>query len=574
MTRKFAPATALALAVLATQPVSAADYFFDASAPGGGNGSAANPWSSLSSFNSLDLAPGDYVNLAGTFDVPSGGLTLTSEDSGTAANPVTIRGFNGSKATLNAGNSFGLSATNVGGVKVESLRLLGSGPTSRGGDGLYTNTYDGIRFFNDQGDKKQTVHINDVHVEGFGKNGIRVEGINGASGFDDVRITNALAHRNQVAGVSFEGDYNAANKSAFTNVYIGKVTASDNRGRANRPQEGNTGNGIVIGQVNGAVIERSVAHHNGIDGASKLGGAVGIWAWDSNGVVIQHNESYANGTAGHHDGGGFDLDGGVTNSVMQYNYSHDNDGAGFLLAQFSGAREYSGNVVRFNITQNDGRKNGYGGIHSFGPITSADVYNNTVFMSPALKADLRSDSDVPAGIKFRDGSTKNIRFFNNLIILTDEVGGTNADPGIWAIPVSFKDAGASGFEFLNNNYWKMDGSPLGNSSDPQAINLDPMLFAAGLGSELDNADDLEELLEAYKISDLSPLIDRGLDLSSAGIDAGLRDFYGLGKHGASWEIGASESIAGGVAVPEPAGFAAVALAGIAALSRRRSDSAR
>ena len=47
----------------------------------------------------------------------------------------------------------------------------------------------------------------------------------------------------------------------------------------------------------------------------------------------------------------------MKNSVMQYNYSHDNDGAGYLLAQFTYAREFTNNIVRYNISENDGRKN-------------------------------------------------------------------------------------------------------------------------------------------------------------------------------------------------------------------------
>ena len=52
----------------------------------------------------------------------------------------------------------------------------------------------------------------------------------------------------------------------------------------------------------------------------------------------------------------------MTNSVMQYNYSHDNDGAGYGLYQGSTSAPWSNNVVRYNISQNDGRKNGYGAI--------------------------------------------------------------------------------------------------------------------------------------------------------------------------------------------------------------------
>ena len=52
-------------------------------------------------------------------------------------------------------------------------------------------------------------------------------------------------------------------------------------------------------------------------------------------IVIQYNESYGDKTAAGADGGGFDLDGGTQEeSVMQYNYSHDNDRPGFLLCQY------------------------------------------------------------------------------------------------------------------------------------------------------------------------------------------------------------------------------------------------
>ena len=57
------------------------------------------------------------------------------------------------------------------------------------------------------------------------------------------------------------------------------------------------------------------------------------------------------------------LDGGVRNSIVQYNYSHDNDGAGYLLAQFEGGRAFYNNVIRYNVSENDGQKNSYGGIH-------------------------------------------------------------------------------------------------------------------------------------------------------------------------------------------------------------------
>src|SRR6185436_921799 len=126
----------------------------------------------------------------------------------------------------------------------------------------------------------------------------------------------------------------------------------------------NSGSGIIVGDTDVATIERSVAWNNGKNCNYTNGGPIGIWAWDSNAVTIQYNESYSNQTGSSSlDGGGFDLDGGVTNSIMQYNYSHDNDGAGYLLYQFNGARPFGNNTVRYNISQNDARQGHYAGIY-------------------------------------------------------------------------------------------------------------------------------------------------------------------------------------------------------------------
>ncbi len=120
--------------------------------------------------------------------------------------------------------------------------------------------------------------------------------------------------------------------------------------------------------------------------ASENGGPVGIWAHS----VEQSRDPVLRVVRESHrrraDGGGFDLDGGVTNSIMQYNYSHDNDGAGYLVWNYEDApHELRGNTVRFNVSKNDGRKHDYGGIHigtSDKPVRDLLVYNNTVLVSP------------------------------------------------------------------------------------------------------------------------------------------------------------------------------------------------
>ena len=117
---------------------------------------------------------------------------------------------------------------------------------------------------------------------------------------------------------------------AHTDFYVGNCSVYRNAGIPGKGSH--SGNGIVLAQVDGALIERCRAYENGGLNDYEGGGPVGIWVWDANRVVMQFNESHHNRTGSSKDGGGFDLDGGVRNSTVQYNYSHDNDGPGYLLA--------------------------------------------------------------------------------------------------------------------------------------------------------------------------------------------------------------------------------------------------
>ena len=118
------------------------------------------------------------------------------------------------------------------------------------------------------------------------------------------------------------------------------------------------------------------------------------------------------------DGGGFDLDGGVTNSVLQYNYSHDNDGAGYLVYSYPDA-PYTcrNNTVRYNISQNDGRKHHFGAILVGGDLRDTNIYNNTLYVSPDCPILLLTNSTTgatPCALILSGG--KNTRCFNNIIL--------------------------------------------------------------------------------------------------------------------------------------------------------------
>lgn len=560
-------------------PVShAAEYFFNTTGQDSfTTNSITTPWASLSKLNSLSLLPGDKVYLragqsfAGNIYLDSTKANGSSQTTGNLINPITLSTYatpaspGGSflttqRATINAGNSFGIYGYNNAGFDISNFTLNGSGAA--------TNAASGIGFYTDLagGVKMQRLNIDNVKVGGF-KEGIAIGGFNGNTGYRDVRITNATAHDNRSVGIITY----AQNRNVNQNVYVGNSVAYNNFG--DPASTGNTGSGIVLGSVNGATIERSVAYSNGKNN-TPTEGPVGIWTYDSNNVTIQYNESYANRTSGG-DGGGFDLDQNVTNSVMQYNYSHDNDGAGFLLYDGDGVTTNNGNsgrnennVVRFNISQNDGRKGNYpaSGVFVGGNVRNLQVYHNTIFTSDV------SNRTVPA-IKVEGGS--NLAFYNNILQTT---GGERL------LSVA---SGLTGVSFIGNDYWSTGGtfSVSWNGTNYTSLNawltavtgqervnnvivgmnVDPKLVGAGLGPTLNDANLLSTLV-AYQLQPASPLVSGGVNLTLSPflLNIGGQDFYALPITTANAQFVGVTS-----AVPEP-GITTLALgAAMLGLLRRR-----
>ena len=85
------------------------------------------------------------------------------------------------------------------------------------------------------------------------------------------------------------------------------------------------------------------------------------------------------------DGGGFDIDGGCEFCVLQYNYSHDNDGPGLMVYTYPYASfRDRGNIVRYNLSENDSRRSRtYAGlwIRADGrTMSGVDVHDNTIII--------------------------------------------------------------------------------------------------------------------------------------------------------------------------------------------------
>ncbi len=164
--------------------------------------------------------------------------------------------------------------------------------------------------------------------------------------FNDVLIEGNTVSDTSFGGIVFKqfdgghgwGVRSSASDSKFTphkNIVI----------RDNYVSQSNTDYGCNTIYVTGAqhvLIERNVCEDSGTSA---------IEAYNSDDVLIQYNETF--GTvkkAGGTDSNGIDADRATTNTIIQYNYVHDN-GDGILLCQFA----FGDSVVRYNVVANNSR---------------------------------------------------------------------------------------------------------------------------------------------------------------------------------------------------------------------------
>lgn len=408
-----------------------------------GDGSIAKPWQSVARFNALKLNPGDTA-LFRAGDQFSGKMYLDANDSGVSATgqliaPIKIGSYGATPAATRARfispyNSEGFQAYNAGGIELEDLDFISGGFSS-------TSRKNGVDFLIDQTSSATRtslshIRVNNVSTQGFGLNGLRVWA-HKSLGYSDVQVKNSEFSNNGYSGI-----YVGATEwhgLQHSNVVIDRVAAHNNPGfqSAELPF---TGHGILLAQTNGGAIQNSVAYDNG---KTYGNGNIGMWTYQSNAVTIQGNLAYGNRSVGPYDGGAFDIDGGATNAIVQYNRSYDNDGAGLLLAQFNDADQMKNNVFRYNLSVNDGHRT-YGGITVFGH-DGDDLAENTVFHNNTIVTDRNAVPNSKGPVWFINGSYDDVSFINNSFVALN---------GAPLLSGSLSPAKA---QFAGNSYWTDGG---------------------------------------------------------------------------------------------------------------------
>ena len=281
----------------------------------------------------------------------------------------------------------GLEITNTDGSDKDQGDLFGIYVLADSGEGVFEHVYISNCYIHDvngkvAGKMRGGIH---VHIKELKK-----------SIFHDLRITGNRIFR--VGGVGIgnqsscgnvtvnkDGTYTAHN--LWTKIYVAD-NHIDSTGR----------NNIIARASKNAVYERNV-----LANSSRYSTGHSIFNFNTDGIKIQYNEAYGNVGRGGWDRGGFDADYSSVNTLIQYNYSHDN-------MWFCGImKKPNHNVtIRHNISVNDRQ-----GIYYFGfkrkDATQIHIYNNTHYVRKGLNVKVFAMNTAPLNSTFE----RNIFYFED-----------------------------------------------------------------------------------------------------------------------------------------------------------------
>ncbi|WP_455641010.1 right-handed parallel beta-helix repeat-containing protein [Parabacteroides sp.] len=345
--------------------------------------SEAKAWKSLSRLCDLKLNPGDRIFLkrGGTF---TGELEISGK--GTPENRIFVEAYGEGNKPCIVGNDSSLYAVRIFNSDYVTLRNIEIVNTGRERKPLRT----GLKIeCTDYGISHHIVvdgvSIRDVNgslvKEEGGGSGILI--VNGGkeilSAFDSLTIQNChilRCARNAMiwSAYSSRQDWFPSMHTIVRNNLIEEVP----------------GDGIVPIGCDSTLIEYNVMR-NCPAILPDTEAAAGIWPWSCDNTLIRFNE--VSDHKAPWDGQGFDSDWNCMNTVIEYNYSHNNEGGMILICNSGDTPETfslgnRGSIVRYNISINDAirtRPTRVGtfspNIHLAGPVKNTTISNNIIHVN-------------------------------------------------------------------------------------------------------------------------------------------------------------------------------------------------
>ena len=464
-------------------------YYVDSAAGNDTNaGTRANaPWRTLDKVNATTFQPGDRILLkAGS----SWTGQLWPKGSGTAAKPIVVDRYGqGAKPAIHGAGLYQetVKLFNQQYWEINNLELTNVNEVRQTRRAVWIEAQDiGIA---------RHIHLKnlDIHdvsgqteVQDLESGGIivRVTGSATPTKFDDVLIEGNTFTDVDSTGIFVRSNWrNRDTRTDGVGPWLGMTNLVIRGNSLNRTG----GDAIIVCEGDAPLVEHNVAAHSYYD---SVGYHAAIWAINSDDALFQYNEAYK--THNTLDGMAFDIDELCNNCVMQYNYSHDNEGGFMLLVgqRGEGTGYDRGGIVRYNVSENDGTAL----IQAVGRLDDYQVYNNTFYTGPESNARFLM---APDGNNLPEGT---LSFRNNIIYNL----GTNLTYYCGNAMCTFDS---------NTFYGNHDPS---EPADANKLTTDPGLVAPGFGSIGRTTTD------GYKLAAGSPSLGSGTPI----VGNGGQDYWG------------------------------------------------
>jgi hypothetical protein len=376
-------------------------YVSDNSGNDNNNGtSTATPWKTLAKVSSTNFNPGDII-LFKAGETWVGQLVITS--SGTSGAPVVYGKYGTGNLPYLACQ--GTAKTTIYSFNKQYVELT---------DLKVTNTLPG-NDINDPDDslllavnivnadagtlnhiyltRMEITKVNSQHKSSgsiyYGGVLFDIAGTATPSKWNDVVISNCNFHDLSRTGITFRTDWEVRSSTStfgqsLPNGYTDNWVPSTNIIFRDNIFKKITGNGLVIRVATGTLIESNL-----FDSCAYQISGNATFCFNTDGTVFQFNEAkntIYNG--GDTDARGIDVDFRCKNTIVQYNYLHDNGRGGFVATggneDGSAYERFNvGTILRYNILEDNERI----GIAISGNCYNMTVHNNVIFASTAIAND-------------------------------------------------------------------------------------------------------------------------------------------------------------------------------------------
>ncbi|HZH72248.1 MAG TPA: DNRLRE domain-containing protein [Mariniphaga sp.] len=265
------------------------------------------------------------------------------------------------------------------------------------------------------------IHLNNLHVhavngainqnsENTKNNGgifIEITGTDVPTWFNGLLVENCHIHDVDRTGLSNTSSWSKRTLTANENW-----TPSLNVVIKNNIFERAGANALIVRVAKDPLIENNLFHQNGIKGSGNA-----AFNFNTDGALWQFNESrFTKKNQNDADAGGIDSDYRSKNTIIQYNYIHNND---FGMLVTGGPSNYGGfndsTIIRYNIFERDGLverdEELKFAFKISGKATNTIIHNNVFYLAP-------EQSDVKIAYHRNwGGNPDNTSYYNNIFYL-------------------------------------------------------------------------------------------------------------------------------------------------------------